>query len=185
MPGGDFPPAFYAAIRLVDAFSERFGRLLSLSMLVLVGIITYECVARYGFGAPTIWVSEASYMVNGAAFMLGCAYALHKGAHVRTDIFWERYSERRKGWIDLVSYLLLFFPTVAVLFAISIDDVFYSFSIDERSQMSHWRAILWPFRAAVPAAMALLFVQGLSEVLKCLYQVRFGREFEHREKLEV
>jgi TRAP-type mannitol/chloroaromatic compound transport system permease small subunit len=181
----DFPPAFYAVIRRIDAFSDAVGRVLAVSMLVLVGIITYECVARYGFNAPTIWISEASYMVNGSAFMLGCAYALHKGAHVRTDIFWERYPERRKGWIDLVSYLLLFYPTLVVLFAISVDDVLYSYQIGERSQMSHWRAIMWPFRSAVPLAAVLLMIQGVSECLKCGYQIRFGREFEHREKLEV
>ena len=184
-PARDFPPAFYAVIRGVDRFSDVVGRVLALSMLALVGMIAYECVARYGFNAPTLWVSEASYMVNGAAFMLGCAYALHKGAHVRTDIFWERYPERRKGWIDLVSYLLLFYPTLAVLFAISIDDVLSSYELGERSQMSHWRAIMWPFRSAVPLAALLLMVQGISECLKCCYQIRFGREFEHREKLEV
>jgi TRAP-type mannitol/chloroaromatic compound transport system permease small subunit len=172
-------------IRWIDGFTDLLGRAFALSMLVLVAIITYECVARYGFNAPTIWVSEASYMVNGAAFMLGCAYALHKGTHVRTDIFWERYTARRKGWIDLVSYVLFFFPTLVILFAISIDDVFYSYSLGERSQMSHWRAILWPFRAAVPLAAALLMVQGVAETLKCLYQIRFGRDFEHKEKLEV
>jgi len=184
-PALDFPPLFYATIRRIDAFTDAFGKLVSLAMLWLVVTICYECIGRYAFNAPTIWVMEASYMVNGSAFMLGCAYALHKGAHVRTDIFWDRYSERTKGWIDLVSYLLLFYPTLVVLFAISIDDVLYSYGIGERSQMSHWRAIMWPFRAAVPAAAVLLMVQGVSECLKCGYQIRFGREFEHREKLEV
>ena len=98
----DFPSAYYAAIRLIDGFSDVTGKLIALSMLFLVVSITYEVVARYLFRAPTIWVFEASYMVNGAAFMLGCAYALHKGAHVRTDIFWEMYSERTKGVVDLL-----------------------------------------------------------------------------------
>lgn len=181
----DFPPAFYAVIRRIDRFTDAIGKTVALAMLVLVAIISYECIARYAFDAPTIWVLEASYMTNGAAFMLGCAYALHKGAHVRTDILWEKFSERRKGAIDLASYLLLFYPTLIVLLAISIDDVFYSISIGERSEMSPWRAVMWPFRASVPLAAVLLMVQGVSESLKCWYQIRFGREFEHREKLEL
>jgi TRAP-type mannitol/chloroaromatic compound transport system permease small subunit len=187
-PGGtrrDFPGTFYVIIRGIDRFSDLTGRLISLAMVFLVGIITYEVVARYLFRAPTAWVYESSYMTNGSAFMLGCAYALLKGAHVRTDIFWENYSERKKGIIDLLSYLVLFFPSLATLMLISIDDAWLSYTIGERSQESVWRAIMWPFRAVIPLAALLFMIQGVSETLKCLYQIRFGREFEHREKLEV
>ena len=182
---GDFPPAFYAAIRGIDRFSDLSGRLISLSMLFLMAIITYEVVVRYVFNAPTIWVYETSNMVNGAAFMLGCGYALFKGAHVRTDIYWERFSERKKGTIDLISYLLLFFPSMIALLAISIDDAWYSVVVGERSQESIFRAIMWPFRSSIPLAALLFIVQGVSEALKCVYQIRFGREFQHREKFEV
>jgi len=181
----DFPPAFYSTIRGIDRFSDYTGKLLSLSMLYLVVTISYECFARYLFNAPTVWVLESSYMTNGSAFMLGTAYALHKGAHVRTDMLYRRFSQRKKGWIDLVSYLALFYPALVILMAISIDDVWYSYSIHEHSEQTPWRPIMWPFRAAIPLAALLLMVQGVSETLKCWYQVRFDREFEHREKLEV
>ena len=115
----DFPPPFYSVIRAIDRFSELTGKLISLSMLWLVASISYECFSRYLLNAPTVWVLESSYMTNGSAFMLGCAYALHKGAHVRTDMLWEKFSERRKGIIDLVSYLLLFYPTLVILMASS------------------------------------------------------------------
>ncbi len=184
-PPGDFPPAYYATIRGIDRFSDVTGRLVAIAMLYLVVTVTYEVVARYVFNAPTIWVYESSYMANGAAFMLGCAYALYKGAHVRTDIFWDRYSERKKGTIDLASYLVLFFPTMITMMAISIDDAWDSYIIGERSQESVWRAIMWPFRATIPLSALLFMVQGVSESLKCVYQIRFGREFQHREKFEV
>jgi TRAP-type mannitol/chloroaromatic compound transport system permease small subunit len=181
----DFPAAFYAIIRTIDRFSDLTGRLIALSMAFLMAIVTYEVCARYLLNSPTIWVFETSNMTNGAAFMLGCGYALLKGAHVRTDIFWERYSERKKGIVDLLSYLILFFPTMITLMLISTDDVVHSYVTGERSQESLWRAIMWPFRATIPLAALLFMIQGISEALKCVYQVRFGREFEHREKLEV
>jgi len=184
-PATDFPPPFYAAIRGIDRFSDATGKLISLAMLWLVASISYECFSRYLFNAPTIWVLESSYMTNGSAFMLGCAYALHKGAHVRTDMLWERYSERKKGWIDLGSYLLLFYPTLITLMLISIDDAWYSYSIGEASEQTPWRPIMWPLRASIPLAAILLMVQGVAECLKCWFQIRNGREFEHREKLEV
>ena len=115
----EFPPLYYTIIRVIDGFSNITGKVISLTMLFLVLSITYEVVARYFFRAPTVWVFESSSIANGSAFMLGCAYALYKGAHVRTDIFWENYSERTKGIIDLVSYLVLFFPVMITMMAIS------------------------------------------------------------------
>ena len=181
----DFPPAFYAVIRGVDRFSDVTGKLISLSMLYLVLTISYECFSRYFLNAPTIWVLESSYMTNGSAFMLGCAYALHKGAHVRTDMLWEKYSERKKGVIDLVSYLFLFYPALIMLMVISVDDAWRAYELHELSEQTPWRPIMWPFRSAIPLAALLLMVQGVSESLKCWYQIRYGREFEHREKVEV
>ena len=181
----DFPHAYYTIIRTIDGFTNVTGRLIALAMLILVAIISYEVAMRYFFRSPTSWVYETSFMINGSSFMLGCAYALYKGAHVRTDIFWENYSERRKGIIDLVSYLLLFFPTMITLMYISIDAAWLSYSIGERSQESIFRAPMWPFRSAIPLAALLFMVQGASEVLKCVYQIRYGREFAHREKFEV
>jgi TRAP-type mannitol/chloroaromatic compound transport system permease small subunit len=184
-PGGEFPRAFYAIIRVIDRFTDVTGKLIAMTMLFLVVTISYEVVMRYGFGAPTIWVYESSFMANGAAFMLGAGYALLKGAHVRTDIYWENYSERQKGVVDLISYLVFFYPAMITFMLISIDDAWHSYDTGERSQESVWRAIMWPFRATIPLAALLLMIQGVSEVLKCWYQVRFGREFVHREKIEI
>jgi TRAP-type mannitol/chloroaromatic compound transport system permease small subunit len=180
-----FPPIFYAVIRVVDAFSDVIGKIVSLSMLFLVFSISYECFSRYLFNSPTIWVFETNYMVTGSAFMLGCAYALLKGAHVRTDIFWDGYSERKKGLIDFWSYLLLFYPTLIIFFIISADDAWYAYELGERSEQTPWRPLMWPFRAAVPIMALLMMIQGISEVLKCWYQIRTGSEFQHREKIEV
>ena len=184
-PGGEFPRAFYSVIRAIDRFTDVTGKLIALTMLFLVVTISYEVVMRYGFGAPTVWVYELSFMANGAAFMLGSGYALLKGAHVRTDIYWENYSERKKGIVDLISYLLFFYPAMITFMLISIDDTLHSYDTGERSQESVWRAIMWPFRATIPLAALLLMIQGVSEVLKCWYQVQFGREFEHKEKIEI
>jgi TRAP-type mannitol/chloroaromatic compound transport system permease small subunit len=184
-PGGEFPRAFYAIIRVIDRFTDVTGKLIAMTMLFLVVTISYEVVMRYGFGAPTIWVYESSFMANGAAFMLGAGYALLKGAHVRTDIYWENYSERQKGVVDLISYLVFFYPAMITFMLISIDDAWHSYDTGERSQESVWRVIMWPFRATIPLSALLLMIQGVSEVLKCWYQVRFGREFAHKEKIEI
>lgn len=181
----EFPRAFYSIIRAIDRFSDVTGKLIALTMLFLVVTISYEVVMRYGFNAPTVWVYESSFMANGAAFMLGCGYALYKGAHVRTDIYWENYSERTKGIVDMVSYILLFYPVMITFMLVSFDAAWDSWDTGERSQESVWRVIMWPFRVTIPLSAALFMIQGVSEVLKCWYQIQFGREFEHKEKIEI
>jgi TRAP-type mannitol/chloroaromatic compound transport system permease small subunit len=117
--------------------------------------------------------------------MLGAAYALHKGAHIRTDFFWEAFSPRKKGMIDSIAYVVFFFPSLTMLGLISLHEANYAFSINETSDQTPWRPILWPFKYIVPIACLLLLIQGYSEFLKSFYMARTGVELEHKEKVEV
>ncbi len=181
----EFPPALHAVIRAIDRFTDATGRLVSFAVLYILVALACEAFSRYVLGVATNWAPETIVMANGAAFMLGCSYALLKRAHVRTDLFWSRYSGRKQGAIDLVSYLLLFFPTMLALVWIGVGDVWYSFRIGEVSALTPFGAVMWPFRAALPLAAALLIVQGVAETLKSWYALRTGREYEHREGAEL
>ncbi len=178
-------PALLATIRAIDKFTDRSGTVISWLTIILVFAVSYEVIARYAFNAPTVWVFDVTYMTYGTLFMLGAAYALHKGAHIRTDFFWEAFSIRKKGLIDSISYLLFFFPSLAAILVISGHEALYSWGISETSDQTAWRPILWPFKAVVPLACLLLIVQGISEFLKSLYMARTGLELEHKDKVEV
>jgi TRAP-type mannitol/chloroaromatic compound transport system permease small subunit len=151
----------------------------------LVASVAYEVFARYLFNAPTIWSFDVTYMLYGALFMLGAAYALHKGAHIRTDFFWDSFSPRTRGLIDSISYIIFFFPSFTILMLISWHEAQYAFQINETSDQTPWRPILWPFKGIIPLACLLLMIQGFSELLKSLYMARTGIELEHKEKVEV
>lgn len=180
-----FPDFALRLIRAIDKFTGAciYPVMLLLFPLVLANVI--EVVMRYVFEQPTAWAADTTVMAYGSLFMLGAAYTLREGAHVRTDMFWDKFSDRTKGLIDTTSYLLLFLPVMGVLFAISIDDFLYAYSIGERSNLSLWQPITWPFRAVIPLSAALLFLQGISELLKSLYAVRTGQELVRREKVDI
>jgi TRAP-type mannitol/chloroaromatic compound transport system permease small subunit len=177
--------ALIVAIRIIDTFTDFTGTIISWISIPLVGAVAYEVIARYAFNAPTIWSFDVTYMLYGALFMLGAAYALHKGAHIRTDFFWENFSPRTKGLIDSIAYVVFFFPSLTALAIISYNEAFYAFLINETSDQTPWRPILWPFKFIVPIACGLLLIQGLSEFLKSFYMARTGIELEHKEKVEV
>jgi TRAP-type mannitol/chloroaromatic compound transport system permease small subunit len=180
-----FSPQLLAVTGWIDWFTDRFGFWVAWLNLPLVLAVSYEVVARYFFRAPTIWAFDVTYMLYAAIFMLGAAYALHKGAHIRTDFFFEHWSIRTQGTIDAIAYLVFFFPALILLFVVSADETWYAFSISETSEQTPWRPILWPFKMVVPLACLLLLIQGVSETIKSLHAAYTGIVLEHKEKVEI
>jgi TRAP-type mannitol/chloroaromatic compound transport system permease small subunit len=178
-------PNYLRTIRLIDQATLLTGHAFAWLVLPLVVANTIEVFMRYVLGSPTDWAMDTTVMSYGSLFMLGAAYALQKGAHVRTDMLWEKFSDRTKGIIDSIAYVLLFLPSMAVLCYLSFDDFTYAVSINERSTLTPWQPILWPFRAVVPLTAALLFVQGISELMKSLWAWRTGKLLVHHEKIEI
>ena len=181
----DLVPKHIRLVRIIDKFTDTTGTWVAWLNLPLVAAISYEVIARYGFNAPTIWSFDVTYMLYGTIFMLGCAYALHKGAHIRTDFFFEKWSVKTKGVIDSVAYLVFFFPSLLVFLVVSADEGWYSFSIGEVSEQTPWRPLLWPYKWVIPLAVLLLLIQGVSETIKSLWAARTGIELEHKEKIEI
>jgi TRAP-type mannitol/chloroaromatic compound transport system permease small subunit len=165
-------------VRAIDRFAELCGVAIAWLMVPLVAAVVYEVVARYAFAAPTIWSFDVTYMLYGAMFMLGAAYALRVGAHIRTDFFWERWSLRTRGVIDSIAYLVFFFPGIALFLWVGWDEAWYAYEIGEMSEQTPWRPLLWPLKACVPLAAALLLLQGVSELVKSLHAALTGTQFK-------
>jgi TRAP-type mannitol/chloroaromatic compound transport system permease small subunit len=178
-------PFHIRLVRIIDKFTDTTGTWVAWLNVPLVLAVAYEVFARYLFDAPTIWSFDVTYMLYGTIFMLGSAYALHKGAHIRTDFFFEKWSIRTKGMIDSIAFLVFFFPSIFVFFLVSGQEGWYAMLIGETSEQTPWRPILWPFKLVVPLTCLLLLIQGISETIKCIYAARWGIELEHKEKVEI
>jgi TRAP-type mannitol/chloroaromatic compound transport system permease small subunit len=134
--------------------------------------VSYEVTARYAFNAPTVWAYDLTYMLFGAQFMLAASYALLKGAHIRTDVFYEHWSAATKARIDTVAYVLFFFPGMLFVLYAGGAEAWKSWQIGERSDWTPWRPVIYPLKAVIPVTAALLLLQGFSEVVKCLRVIR-------------
>ena len=179
------PRGYLGVIRTIDKFTEVTGYVFVVVIVPLILANVVEVFARYVLRAPTMWALDVTTMSYAALFMLGAALALLRGAHVRTDMLWEKFSDRTKGMIDSLALLVFFLPTMVVLFSISIDDFLYSISIDERSSSGAWTPILWPLRGVIPLTAFMLFLQGISELMKSLWAWRTGEFLTKHEKIEV
>jgi TRAP-type mannitol/chloroaromatic compound transport system permease small subunit len=128
-----------AVVRAVDRFAEWCGLVFCWMIVPLVCAMVYEVFARYLFNAATIWSYDVSYMLYGSHFMLGAAYTLLRGGHIRTDIFYMNWSTRTKGIVDASLYLFLFFPGMALFFWMGLQEALQSWDIREVSDASPWR----------------------------------------------
>lgn len=172
-------------IRAIDRFTERSGAAVAWLMVPLLVAVAWEVISRYGFDAPTTWAYETITMLYATMFMLGAAYALRTGAHIRTDFFWEKWPLRTRAAIEAIAYVAFFFPGMLFFLVAGAESAWSAYAIDERSPETAWRPPLWPLKAVLPLAALLLLAQGVSELAKCLHAWRSGEEFERQPKTGI
>ena len=150
----------------IDVLNQKVGSTASWLVLFFTAVLGYEVVARYVFNAPTKWVFDISYMLGGSFFLLGEGYTLMKKQHVRIDIFSARFSPRTRAWIDIIGYLLFFFPLWGGLFYFLLPYVAFSWQMGERSMQGYWQPVIYPFKTVMPIGVACLLLQGLADFLR-------------------
>lgn len=163
-------------IRIIEAISEWSGKIVAWLVLVFTVVLGYEVILRYVFNAPTKWAFDISYMLGGSYFLLGEAYTLLKKKHVRIDLFYVFFSTRKKALVDVVFYLLFFFPLWGILLYTLIPYVYLSWITNERSMQGYWMPILYPFKTVMPVGIFLLLLQGVAEFFRAILVLARGGE---------
>lgn len=156
----------------IDRLSRAMGQAFAWCIVILIAGTCYEVFMRYVLNDPTSWAFDFSYLCYGALFFMSGAYALSRGGHVRCDIFYRLLPPRRQAGIDLVLYVVFFFPGVLALVFSGWDDGYDSMRILESSVMSPAGVPIWPMKMLVPLGAALLALQGVAEMLRCMICLR-------------
>jgi TRAP-type mannitol/chloroaromatic compound transport system permease small subunit len=156
-----------ALIGAVERLSTAVGIFGAFLIVPLVIATCYEVLARYVFGAPTIWAYEIGYMLTGSHFLLGMAYTLRLGEHIRIDIFSGKFRPRVRAAIDLVCYAIVL--PLMVWLTLYLFRYFWSgYASNEKSGASAFNMPVWPFRIVFFAAFLVLTLQVLAEIAKTL-----------------
>jgi len=142
----------------IDFICVWTGKLAAFIVIPLMLAVVYEVVSRYAFNAPTIWSFEIQRMLGGSLFVLGFSWVLLQKAHVRVDLLYQRMSPRGQAILDATLYLLLVFPMWIWVMPKMIEWVQHSWVIHERSSISAWRNIIYPFKTVAPIAIFLLLL---------------------------
>jgi len=171
----DMPRWMSSIIVTIDTISLWTGRVVAWITVPLMVVIVYEVLARYLFTAPTRWAYDISRMLYGAMFMLGAAYALSKGVHIRADFIYRRWPVKVQGWVDTLLYLICYFPTMGIFLFVSTEWAWISVSRGERGTDTAWMPLLGPLKSCVPIGISFLILQGISELLKSVHAARKGK----------
>lgn len=161
-------------VYLVDRINTFIGKTASWAILVLTFAVCYEVFARYLLRAPTEWAFDASYMLYGLLFMLAGPYALARNSHVRGDFLYRAWPPRRQAALDLVLYFLFFFPGILALAYAGVSFAQMSWLMNEHSMNSPNGPPIYPFKALIPIVGALMALQGVAEVIRCIVCLRQG-----------
>lgn len=162
------------AVHFFDSVSLWSGRIVAWLILPMVMSLVWEVIARYVFNAPTVWAYDMTYMLYGSFFMLGSAYTLLQGKHIRTDILYGQWSPRTQGLVDAACYLLVYFPPLIALLYVTWDYFWISFQRGERVVSSPWMPVIYPLKLAMPVTCILLLLQGAAEFLRSIHAAMTG-----------
>ncbi|MCU7838717.1 MAG: TRAP transporter small permease subunit [Candidatus Thiodiazotropha sp. (ex Troendleina suluensis)] len=171
-------------IRFADRLSAWFGKAFAWLIMVMAIGVGYEVVVRYGFNAPTSWAFDLSYITYGTLFMMGGAYTLSRGGHVRGDFIYRLWKPRTQGRVELVLYFLFFFPGVIALIISGWKYAERSWRYLEVSVNSPAGIPIFQFKTVIVAAGILLFIQGIAQVFRCIICIRTGEWLVAAEDVE-
>jgi TRAP-type mannitol/chloroaromatic compound transport system permease small subunit len=159
----------------VDRVSTMVGQFFAWSILLLTFAVSYEVFSRYVLGAPTDWAFDASYILYGILFIMAGAYALARNAHVRGDFLYRAWSPRRQAGMDLVLYLLFFFPGIIAFIYSGYGFAAQSWFSHEHSAYSPAGPPIYHYKTIIPVTGILLLLQGIVEVVRCLICLKSGQ----------
>ena len=150
----------------IDHFTEKAGALLAWLCLAMAIVTCLVVLFRYGFGIGSIAAQESVTYMHGMVFMLGTAFTLRRGGHVRVDIFYRRLSERSRAWINSLGAILFLIPFCVFLLAMSWQFVGNAWSIREGSADPGGIHAVFLLKTLIPLMALNLLVQAVAELLR-------------------
>lgn len=163
-------------LSITNCLSEWSGKIASFLVYCGIFILVFEVVSRYFFHAPTVWAHGYSQRVFGSYFILVGAYTLFQNGHVRVDVLYNRFSFRKRAFLDMINYVLLLIWS-SVLIKEGITFFIDSWIIRETDEMVLAHPI-YPVKFLLVVGAVLITLQGINQLLISVYAFVKGEEYE-------
>ncbi|MCY4030914.1 MAG: TRAP transporter small permease subunit [Hyphomicrobiales bacterium] len=161
--------AICAYVRFVDGLNRFVGRGTMYLIFVMMGILFYSSVSKTFF-TPALWTLEMAQFTMTAYYLLGGAYSMQMGSHVRMDLLYGSWTPRRQAWTDAFTVFFLLFYLGVLLYG-GFSSTEYALRYGERS-FSSWAPPMAPIKIIMTVAIFLMLLQAVSTLFKNIAQAR-------------
>lgn len=144
----------------MDKSIKYISSFTALILTLLVALVVYDATARYLFSEGSTALQELEWHFFDVVILLSIAYALKHDAHVRVDIFYDRFSLKTQTMINILSILFFILPFSFLIIYIGVEFVQMSFIQNEGSSDPGGLPYRWIVKSLMPLAFFLLSLQA-------------------------
>lgn len=155
----------------IDRINEMVGRVVAWVSFIMVVVVTLDVIMRYLFKTSFVFVQELEWHLFGVLFLMGAGYTLLHDDHVRVDIFYQRLSRKQQAWINLLGTLFFLLPGCYLVISTSWQFLMNSWAVGEGSSDPGGLPARYVLKAAIPAGIGLIALQGFSLGLRSLLTI--------------
>jgi TRAP-type mannitol/chloroaromatic compound transport system permease small subunit len=167
------PKAVIKFVRAVDAVNKVVGTFAMYLVFMMIAILLYEPIARNLFGVSSIWSVEMAQFTMAAYYLLGGGFSMLIRGHVRMDLLYGRWSEKKKATYDIFTGLFLIFYLVFLLYG-AYSSIEYAVMYGQKNR-SAWAPYMAPIKIIMGTGVLLMLLQAIAQFFKDLAKAS-GRE---------
>jgi TRAP-type mannitol/chloroaromatic compound transport system permease small subunit len=163
------PKVIRLYVRYVDAVNRVLGNIVMYLALVIMGVLLFGSLTRYVFNVPFVWIIEMAQFLMAAYYILGGGYSMQLDAHVRMDVFYERWKPKTRAFVDsITAFFLVFYLTFMIYGGFS--SASYSLKYNQ-TNYSAWAPPMAPIKIIMTVGIVLMLLQAISIFFKDLAKV--------------
>lgn len=148
------------------------------AMILMAGNVFFDVVARYVFNDVSIGMQEMEWHLFSVVFLLGIPYALRTDGHVRVDVFYSRWSNRAKAWINLIGAFIFVIPFAYLIGTYGYEFALDSYKMGESSGDPGGLPHRWVIKALIPLTAFFIATAGLNMATYAIRVLAGDRQYD-------
>lgn len=140
-----------------DRFVVQLSNIVAWIFPILMVAICAQVIMRQA-GHNQAWLDDFQWWLYGAAVLVGVAYAVTTNSHVRVDIFYDNYAEKRKARIDIFALVWCFLPFTILCWDVTLGYAISSIVANEGSDSPNGLHKLWILKTILNLSFILVAI---------------------------